>query len=593
VDTFLEDGVVKPEFLRLFEDWVKTYEVQGGLVSLLRKFLPEQKPVKRLLFAECTTRAGLMKLRRSPEAEAKIDLTGSDSDGDQDCEVSGTIEGPETGVYYKDLAENAVRNIEVDVKELQKQAVRARANSARECAKLVGEIRKAEKAVKMPNTVDKGSAETVQILDEFLRDTRHESSRTRCEGIMSSFCIVIPVFLDSAERAGLIRMGLKSTLEPNMEYILQRFPHTNGATLQRRPELRGGLLRKDAVTLECPTKSSTNEIRNLVVSFDTSTEADLARLQFLQEMIRVGCGSLLDSPCFLYFPEYPTWRQGGKNGREYLDKVFVRNIHAKDIVLAVRTVTDTITKGMGQGYIESNIDAARYGDTYTVFLLAYGLNNARAVVTTLTKAGFMAYGSHEELQWCKYCEQHGHSSDNCTLPRIMIRTVRNLNQRTIKVLSELTEATHGYMGAVPNTSNAFAKKFGFFVYRDVGNLLGAAKTFKVLDGMGAFQAVPRMFQGPPEMCARCGLLRDEADGRNKWHMAGDDACQGQKYIPHASGHSSATRPRQNLMDVVSGTDIVAGVMDALQISRDSDEGDEESSSSDYEVDENNDRQGRP
>ena len=114
-----------------------------------------------------------------------------------------------------------------------------------------------------------------------------------------------------------------------------------------------------------------------------------------------------------------------------------------------------------------------------------------------------------------------------------------------------------------------------------------------MDGMGAFQAVPRMFQGPPEMCARCGLLRDEADGRNKWHMAGDDACQGQKYIPHASGHSSATRPRQNLMDVVSGTDIVAGVMDALQISRDSDEGDEESSSSDYEVDENNDRQGRP
>jgi hypothetical protein len=30
------------------------------------------------------------------------------------------------------------------------------------------------------------------------------------------------------------------------------------------------------------------------------------------------------------------------------------------------------------------------------------------------------------------------------------------------------------------------------------------------------------------------------------------------------------------MDVVSGTDIVAGVMDALQISRDGDEGDGES-----------------
>ena len=91
-----------------------------------------------------------MKLRRSPEAEAKIDLTGSDSDGNQDCEVGGTVEETETGGFYKDLAEDAVGNIGKDVKELQEQAVHARANSARECAKLVEEIRKAEKAVKMP-----------------------------------------------------------------------------------------------------------------------------------------------------------------------------------------------------------------------------------------------------------------------------------------------------------------------------------------------------------------------------------------------------------------------------------------------------------
>jgi hypothetical protein len=89
------------------------------------------------------------------------------------------------------------------------------------------------------------------------------------------------------------------------------------------------------------------------------------------------------------------------------------------------------------------------------------------------------------------------------------------------------------------------------------------------------------------------LIRDEADGRNKWHMAGDDACQGQTYIPHASGRSSAARPRQNLVDAVSGTDIVAGVMDALKISRDGDEGAGESSGSEYEVGGSNDRQGCP
>jgi hypothetical protein len=99
---------------------------------------------------------------------------------------------------------------------------------------------------------------------------------------------------------------------------------------------------------------------------------------------------------------------------------------------------------------------------------------------------------------------------------IMIRTPRNLNQVIINELVHSTGAMSGFMGTNPSTSNVITKSFGFLVYDNVEEMRKAVPAIAAIDLLGSFQAPPRAMFGLPEMCKVCGLLKDEADERNRW-----------------------------------------------------------------------------
>jgi hypothetical protein len=223
------------------------------------------------------------------------------------------------------------------------------------------------------------------------------------------------------------------------------------------------------------------------------------------------------------------------------------------------------------GYVEATPDVAEVNGTYTVYLHAYGVSNAVEVIRMLRDRSFIAYGNHPALRWCTYCEDIGHSVNECKLPVIMIRMRDKLNSSTVCMLSDATDAKDAFMGA-RSTANVSNKKFAFFVYEDEPSHIEAAKFFAAMDLMGAFQARPRAFAGIPKLCSACGMLQDEADTAEvAWHQAGDGKCQKHEYNPGATGGArlhpvpvnGACAESPNDIDTSSNDEIITALIEQM------------------------------
>jgi hypothetical protein len=278
-----------------------------------------------------------------------------------------------------------------------------------------------------------------------------------------------------------------------------------------------------------------SNILNLVVRFGTSEEVSCARAVYNVHVADTCFGRKLTKPCCSFPAEYPWWYG------QWPDKLHVTGVQAKSAAAAVQQVLRPICDELGRGYIEATPDVAGANGAFTVYLHAYGVRNAIEVIRLLRDKSFVAYGNHQALRWCTYCETIGHSVSECRLPVIMIRSKDRLNSSVLRMLSDATGAKDAFMGA-RNTANVHNKKFAFFVYGDDSSHLRAAKFFAAMDLMGAFQARPRAFAGIPKMCHACGLLQDETDTAEvAWHQAGDGKCRKHEYNP------SGPRARRTLL----------------------------------------------
>jgi hypothetical protein len=388
-------------------------------------------------------------------------------------------------------------------------------------------------------------------------------------GPLSEHSMLIPVFLDSAERhqLSLVSRGPNASWAPNVGKIKELFPNSTSCVLQKRPPPRALLGRKDAPSSVVP--KGDNSVWNLVVRFGTEEEVTLTRAEYVIYVHDVqGYGRKLCPPLFSFPAEYPWWR-----GR-WLDKIQVKGVVADSMDKAVRKVMRPISQQLGRGFVEPTPDAARVGSTYTVYLHAYGMTNALLVIQVLRKLSMVASGRHPSLRWCSYCEVAGHDRSTCGLPVIMIRCWKKLNGRTISAYIDETGAIDGFMGAA-RTANMYDKKFALFIYqKDLQVLLAATKFFAALDRLGQFSAIPRVSYGRPDMCTACGMLKDEADAAKvRWHQAGDGACKKHEYDPPSEGRLTESQPERDrrpaFADTISDNDTAESLlanMDKLTVS---------------------------
>jgi hypothetical protein len=436
------------------------------------------------------------------------------------------------------MTERAVKNLKKDIVELQKLAVEGRKADLKRENVTIGVMMGLAGNIPVPH--DAKRFNVIQEMTGIFQNNQLCRSEGMRYGILPEHSLVIPVFLDSAEheQLGLVNKGPSGKMEPNAIRLKEIFPNSISAILQSRRPPRPLLGRKDAPSVEAPGKAS--GVRNLVVRFGTEEEVSLARAEYTVHVAEEqGYGRKLSVPLFSFPAEYPWWYG------QWLDKIQVTGVTAASMAHAVRVVMQPIEDQLGMGFVEPTPDAAKMGNTYTVYLHAYGMTNALEVILLLRGRSMVAFGRHPSLRWCSYCGVAGHDRESCGLPVIMIRSWEKLNTRTIKAFTDVTAAVDGFMGAA-RTGNAYNKKFAFFVYkRDYNTLLNATKVFAASDRLGQFSAVPRIFYGRPNVCAACGMLEDEADAAKvKWHQAGDGACKKHEYVPPQGGRTAVPPPKR-------------------------------------------------
>jgi hypothetical protein len=167
------------------------------------------------------------------------------------------------------------------------------------------------------------------------------------------------VFLGSAEH-DLVNKGPNGKMEPNAMRLKEIFPNSISAILQSRRPPRPLLGRKDA-PLEAPGKAS--GVHNLVVRFGTEEEVSLARAEYTVHVaVEQGYGRNLGEPLFSFPAEYPWWYV------QWLDKIQVTGVRAANMAHSIRMVMQPIERQLGMGFVEPTPDAAKMGNTYTVYL---------------------------------------------------------------------------------------------------------------------------------------------------------------------------------------------------------------------------------